>query len=74
MSYDKYSDWIHICVRCRHKSNVCQRVNGGPFHCHDGCYSTTGKDWRTIDGTPLWEGGEIIDERYSGAVGLSIGV
>lgn len=69
-----YNAPVHICRRCGKKSKRCQRVNGRPWHCHDGCYSTTGKDWRTIDGTPLWEGGKIKDEKYSGAVGLSKGL
>lgn len=31
-----------------------QRINGSPWHCYDGCYSTTGSDRRTWDGSPLW--------------------
>jgi hypothetical protein len=32
-----------------------QKINGGPIHCFDGCYSTNGFDYRTQDGNPLWE-------------------
>jgi hypothetical protein len=45
----------HICVVCRKKTENFQRVNGGPWHCYDGCWSTTGIDRRTIDGLPAWE-------------------
>jgi len=31
-----------------------QRTNGGSWHCYDGCYSTTGRDKRTINGKPAW--------------------
>jgi hypothetical protein len=31
-----------------------QRVNGGPWHCYDGCYSTTGRDRRSPNGIPMW--------------------
>jgi hypothetical protein len=31
------------------------RVNGGFPYCHDGCFSTTGRDRRTPDGKPMWE-------------------
>jgi hypothetical protein len=45
----------------RKKCNICnklstnwQKVNGSIAHCFDGCYSTTGRDKRTIDGQPAW--------------------
>ncbi len=47
----------HICVICRHLSYKCMSVNGGRWFCHDGCYSTTGIDRRTVDGLPGWEHG-----------------
>lgn len=42
------------CVRCRKLTYKWQTINGGPVHCFDGCYSTTGRDIRTYDGKPLW--------------------
>jgi ribosomal protein L37AE/L43A len=47
----------HKCVNCGKMTENYQRINGGPWHCYDGCFSTTGRDSRTIDGTPLWKGG-----------------
>lgn len=44
----------HKCCNCGKMSGNYQRINGGPWHCYDGCYSTTGRDWRTIDGSPWW--------------------
>lgn len=26
--------------------------SGGAWACYDGCYNTTGRDWRTVDGKP----------------------
>ena len=43
------------CVVCNKLTHTWQRINGGPWHCYDGCYSTTGWDCRTADGEPLWE-------------------
>ena len=48
----------HRCCNCGKMTKNYQRINGGPWHCYDGCYSTTGWDRRTIDGTPLWLGGK----------------
>jgi hypothetical protein len=45
------------CHGCRKLTEKWQSYNGGVWHCYDGCYSTTGYDRRTVDGTPLWEGG-----------------
>jgi hypothetical protein len=42
------------CVCCRKLTEKWQKVNGGSTHCFDGCYSTTGRDSRTIDGQPAW--------------------
>lgn len=42
------------CVVCDKLTNNWQRINGSPWHCYDGCYSTTGVDCRTADGKPLW--------------------
>jgi ribosomal protein L37AE/L43A len=44
----------HICINCRKKTENFQRVNGGSWYCYDGCYSTTGTDRRTVDGSPGW--------------------
>jgi len=30
------------------------RINGSPWHCYDGCFSTLGVDCRTYDGQPAW--------------------
>ncbi len=46
------------CVICKKRTENWQRVNGSSWYCYDGCYSTTGMDRRTIDGTPRWEGGK----------------
>lgn len=40
------------CVVCNKLTYNWQRVCGGPWHCFDGCYSTTGRDRRTEDGKP----------------------
>jgi hypothetical protein len=45
------------CVVCNKLTKKWQRVNGGPWHCYDGCYSTTGCDKRTTTGKPLSMGG-----------------
>ena len=44
----------HKCVCCGKMTSNYQRINGGHWHCYDGCYSTTGWDKRTINGTPAW--------------------
>ena len=46
------------CCFCRKLTCKWQRINGSPWHCYDGCYSTTGCDKRTTTGKPLWEGGK----------------
>jgi len=43
------------CVICGKPTTKWQRDAGGPYHCYDGCYSTTGIDRRTVSGKPLWE-------------------
>lgn len=40
------------CVVCKKLTENWQRVCGGPWHCFDGCFSTTGRDNRTEDGKP----------------------
>ena len=56
----------HRCVRCGKLTENYQCINGGPWHCFDGCYSTTGYDIRTIDGIPLWKGGKLFsDNRFA---------
>jgi hypothetical protein len=45
------------CCNCRKLTYNWQRINGSPWHCYDGCYSTTGMDRRTTTGEPLWLGG-----------------
>jgi hypothetical protein len=47
-----------LCTFCRKLTEKWQGVNGSFWHCYDGCYSTTGTDHRTVDGTPLWKGGK----------------
>lgn len=42
------------CKTCNLMTAKWQRINGGPVHCFDGCYSTTGYDHRTVDGSPRW--------------------
>jgi len=46
------------CVICGKLTYNWQRINGSPWHCFDGCFSTPGKDNRTEDGTPLSKGGK----------------
>lgn len=55
------------CCNCGKLSHNWQRVNGGPTHCYDGCYSTTGQDRRTEDGKPQWLKGqpEAKEDRIS---------
>jgi len=36
------------CVICGLKTEKWQRINGGFWHCYDGCKSTTGIDHRPI--------------------------
>jgi ribosomal protein L37AE/L43A len=38
----------HRCYVCGKLTANFQRINGGPWHCYDGCYSTTGYDWRKV--------------------------
>lgn len=42
------------CCNCRKLTYNWQRVNGSPWHCYDGCFSTTGIDRRTTDALPAW--------------------
>lgn len=42
------------CVICGLLTHHWQRINGGDWHCYDGCFSTTGRDRRTCDGRPQW--------------------
>ena len=42
------------CVQCRKLTEKWEKINGSPAQCYDGCYSTTGRDCRTIDGEPAW--------------------
>ena len=46
------------CILCKNLTTKWQRVNGGPWHCYDGCYSTTNCDRRTITGELLGFGGK----------------
>ena len=39
------------CRNCGLLTDKWQRVNGGVWHCYDGCYSTTGRDNRSSDGS-----------------------
>jgi len=57
------------CCRCRRLTENWQKVNGGPYHCYDGCYSTTGFDYRTVDGSPLWKNPEKFVDYSTGKVG-----
>lgn len=36
----------HRCINCAKLTEKWQRVNGGHYHCYDGCKSTTGFDHR----------------------------
>ena len=56
------------CSICRKLTFKYQRVNGGAWHCYDGCYSTTGYDKRSIDGTPMWKGGVRLSNLGPGAL------
>jgi len=51
------------CSCCGKLTEKWQRINGSAWHCYDGCYSTTGCDHRTVDGTPLWKGGKEINRQ-----------
>ena len=42
------------CIACSQLTEKWEKVNSGPTHCYDGCFSTTGSDRRTIDGKPAW--------------------
>src|SRR5271165_344597 len=42
------------CCRCQKMTENWQRVNGSPYHCYDGCFSTLGVDYRSADGLPIW--------------------
>lgn len=46
------------CCNCGKMTTKWQKINGSPWHCYDGCYSTTGIDRRTTTGEPLWLGGK----------------
>lgn len=66
----------HKCVVCGKLTERWQRVNGGSWHCYDGCYSTTGWDRRQPDGIPHWikEGdGKLLGDRIAGKELLSRG-
>ena len=52
------------CCVCGKMSTRWQRINGSPWHCYDGCYETTGRDRRTIDGQPAWEQSRRVDGRF----------
>ncbi len=43
------------CCNCHKMTANWQRINGSPWHCFDGCYSTTGIDIRTPDGRPKYK-------------------
>ena len=62
------------CARCHKLTEHWQKVNGSPYHCYDGCYSTTGIDYRTTNGKPLWEGNPVRNGVVTGAAGLAIGL
>ena len=47
----------HKCACCGRLSYYTHSINGGPWISYDGHFSLTGRDDRTIDGTPLWQGG-----------------
>lgn len=47
------------CCICRKMTWNWQRVNGSPWHCYDGCFSTTGVDRRTWDAQPAWKQARI---------------
>jgi hypothetical protein len=47
----------HKCVVCGKLTYKWQKINGGPWHCYDGCKSTTGIEKppkETDDRPPLW--------------------
>ncbi len=46
------------CCFCLKLTYNWQRVNGGSWHCYDGCYSTTNCDRRSITGKLLSQGGK----------------
>ncbi|MDB4314431.1 hypothetical protein N9955_00105 [bacterium] len=52
------------CACCGKKTEKWQRINGSPWHCYDGCYSTTGIDYRTDDGKPLSEQKKKKAQKY----------
>ena len=43
------------CVNCEKLTYNWHRYNSGPWHCYDGCYSTTGIDIRTQNEKPLYK-------------------
>lgn len=53
------------CVICKKMTEKWNRMNGGPWHCFDGCYSTTGRDLRTLDGQPAWKQSRHSNGRFS---------
>ena len=53
------------CCNCGKKTENWQRINGSPWHCYDGCRSTTGRDHRQPNGIShllLEEGSSEYDE------------
>ena len=52
------------CVYCRKLTEKWQRINGGSWHCYDGCLSTTGKDRRVWAGPPYGRAGTYRGEPY----------
>lgn len=47
----------HRCALCNQLSYFTNKINGSPWVCYDGCFSVKGFDSRTIDGKPVWLGG-----------------
>lgn len=50
------------CIICNLLTYKWHRYNNGPWHCYDGCYSTTGHDRRSDDGKPIWEKQKPLDK------------
>lgn len=43
------------CSVCNKLTHKWQKINASPWHCYDGCFSTTGFDRRdAIEGLPVW--------------------
>lgn len=53
------------CVVCGKMTEKWQRVNGSPWHCYDGCFSTTGMDRRTWDMQPAWQQARKSSGKFS---------